>query len=79
MSDDQLRRGSPTPLWQQLAAILRRQIEAGEITGRLPGEHTLTARYGCSRDTVRKALEWLAEQEGLIERSHGRGWFVIER
>ena len=37
----------------------------------LPAESRLQSRYGASRNTVRKALDLLAEQ-GLIERGQGR-------
>jgi DNA-binding GntR family transcriptional regulator len=66
-----------TPLWRQLADILRAQINSGELpAGRMvPSETTLVQRYGLSRGTVRHALDVLVE-EGLVRRVQGRGTFV---
>jgi DNA-binding GntR family transcriptional regulator len=69
-----------TPLWRQLADLLRAQIESGELAaGRmLPSETTLVQRFGLARGTVRKAIESLAA-EGLVRRVQGRGTFVASR
>jgi GntR family transcriptional regulator len=66
-----------TPLWRQLADILRAQIESGELSaGRvMPSENTLSQQHGLARGTVVKALDAL-EREGLVERIQGRGTFV---
>lgn len=45
---------------------------------RLPGERDLAAELGVSRTTLRQALGRLAEQ-GALERSAQRGWFVPDR
>jgi GntR family transcriptional regulator len=68
------------PVWRQLAAILRDQIESGELPpGRvMPSETTLSQEYGLSRGTVVKALDAL-EADGLVRRVQGRGTFVAER
>ena len=42
---------------------------------RLPGEEALCARYGYSRQTVRKALAIL-EEEGLLIRVRGSGTYL---
>ncbi|MGK6320494.1 histidine utilization repressor [Sphingomonas sp. DT-204] len=64
-----------------LDARIRRDIEARIHSGdwppgtRIPFEHELVARYGCSRATVSKALQRLAHA-GLIERRRKAGSFV---
>jgi GntR family transcriptional regulator len=69
-----------TPLYLQLAAILRRAIESGELKARdpLPSETFLQQEHGLSRDTVRHALDLLRE-EGLIRTFAGRGTYVADR
>ena len=68
-----------TPLWRQLADILRAQIESGELPPgrRMPSETTLVQTYQIARGTAAKALDAL-EREGLVERVQGRGTFVAE-
>jgi DNA-binding GntR family transcriptional regulator len=74
---DEVDRDSPVPLAEQLAAILRREIAAGRLRGRIPGgEPALAERYGVSRDTVRRAFAVLIE-EGLLVVSPSRGTFVV--
>jgi GntR family transcriptional regulator len=65
------------PVYQQLAAILRAQIESGELrSGRpIPSERTLTQRYGVAVGTVKKALEVL-RADGRVHTVIGRGIFV---
>ncbi|MGH3192628.1 MAG: GntR family transcriptional regulator [Streptosporangiaceae bacterium] len=67
---------SSVPLYLQLAAILRRQIEAGELVSRVPSVRTLAQEYGVSHITAGKALSVLRE-EGLIESVRGKGAYVI--
>ena len=69
---------SATPPYQQLAAILRGRIEAGEIAARLPGEKTLQQEFGLALATVRKAVKVLRE-EGLVRTVPGWGTYVTER
>lgn len=60
-----------------LAAELRRlsvQLRRSGET-KLPGEEELCARYGYSRQTVRKALQVL-EEDGLIVRIRGSGTYL---
>lgn len=65
------------PLHEQLAAILRAQIDKGELApgARLPSETALQQTYDVARGTVRRALEML-RQEGRIVTFDGRGSFV---
>ena len=64
------------PLYLQLAAILRGQIQAGEIVQRVPSVKTLTQQYGVAQGTAEKALSVLRD-EGLIRSRIGRGHFVV--
>jgi GntR family transcriptional regulator len=68
------------PVYLQLAAILRGQIESGELAPRrpVPSERTLTQRYGVAGGTVKKALQVLRD-EGLVRTVIGRGVYVVER
>ena len=63
--------------YQAIADDLRRRVESGAVgAGRLlPSESELSADYGASRVTVRRALEALRE-EGLVESRQGLGWLV---
>jgi DNA-binding GntR family transcriptional regulator len=65
----------PTPLYEQLAAVLRAQIASGEITDMLPSESYLQQQHGVSRGTVRRAIEILVD-EGLVFTIRARGTFV---
>jgi GntR family transcriptional regulator, histidine utilization repressor len=64
-------------LHQRILADLEERILSGEWPPghRIPFEHELTLRYGCSRMTVNKVLTQLAAA-GLIERRRKVGSFV---
>jgi GntR family transcriptional regulator len=66
-----------TVRYREIADDLRRQVEAGDFAaGRvLPSEADLSASYGASRVTIRRALEVLRD-EGLLDARQGFGWFV---
>ena len=68
----------PIPLHHQVYLDLRAALESGEFRSgdRLPTERELAARYGCSLITVRHALGELV-RDGRIERTRGRGTFVL--
>ncbi len=68
----------PTPLYEQLASILRARISSGEIADKLPSESYLQQEHGVARGTVRKAIEILAS-EGLVYTIAARGTFVSQR
>ncbi|RSZ59840.1 GntR family transcriptional regulator [Massilia atriviolacea] len=72
-----LSRDNAAPLQQQLADVLRHEIDAGayEPSGKLPSEAALGARFGVSRVTVRLALARLAEA-GVVERKQGKGTYA---
>ncbi|MFG2072919.1 GntR family transcriptional regulator [Nonomuraea maritima] len=67
----------PTPLWEQLAAIIRERIKAGDYQPRqaLPSEAQLQQEHGVARGTVRRAMRALGE-EGWTVTVQGRGTFV---
>lgn len=68
---------SPDPPYLQVAGMIRRQIEAGELRPgqRVPSVTTLMQTYGIARNTARHALEVLRD-EGLITVRPGWGSFV---
>ncbi|MFC4243580.1 GntR family transcriptional regulator [Gryllotalpicola reticulitermitis] len=65
------------PRYYAIATELQREIATGAFAlgSVLPAEHRLAARFGVSRDTVRKALERL-QQRGVVVSRHGVGWLV---
>lgn len=73
----QVRDTSTEPLYLQLAQALRSNILAGRYAAgsKIPSESELQADTGCSRSTVRKALDVLVG-EGFIVKERGKGAFV---
>lgn len=69
---------SPEHPYQQLAGLLRADIESGKITSQLPSITELTEDTQLAVGTVRRAIGILVK-EGLVETVPGRGTFVIER
>ena len=71
---------SGTPIYLQLAAILRGQIQRGEIPAdrALPSVKVLVQRYGVAQGTAEKAVRVLRD-EGLVHTVIGRGVFVTKR
>jgi DNA-binding transcriptional regulator YhcF (GntR family) len=61
--------------FQRLRERIRSAIEAGELSGKLPGERVLAERFKVNTKTLGKALSDLAA-EGVLDRSMGRGTFV---
>jgi len=76
MAEHQLDLDSPVPLPQQLAAVLRARIEAGELAGRIPSANDLGADFSVSRDSGLKAIA-LLKSWGLVTTARGKGTFVI--
>lgn len=72
--------GIATPLYQQIAADIRRKIVAGELSigVQLPPHRELATRYGVSLITINKALSGLVS-EGILNSRVGRGTFVAAR
>jgi DNA-binding GntR family transcriptional regulator len=69
---------SPEALYVQLAALLRGQIESGELTARVPSVKTLSQEHGVSHITAEKALDVL-KREGLVRTAIGKGTYVKDR
>ncbi|WP_131736315.1 GntR family transcriptional regulator [Actinomadura roseirufa] len=74
-----LDRGSPVPLYFQVAQQLEAAIRAGELPpgSRLENELELAARYRLSRPTVRQAIQHLVDK-GLLVRRRGVGTQVVQ-
>lgn len=68
----------PKAIFQTIYKDLKLKIEAQkyEFQQFLPSENMLVETYGCSRNTVRRALAMLAE-EGYVQSIHGIGVRVI--
>ena len=70
----------PAAKYDMIYRNIREQIEAKKYPAAsyLPSEHQLTSQYGCSRNTIRRALRQLAH-EGYVQSIHGKGVLVIYR
>ncbi|WP_229400684.1 GntR family transcriptional regulator [Micromonospora okii] len=70
---------SHTPVYVQLADLLRQRIEAGELAygSALPSEARLTQEFGIGREAVRMAIS-LLRSEGLVITVRGHGSYVRE-
>ncbi len=68
------------PVYLQLAAILRGQIERGELAPRrpLPSINRLSQEYGIARGSAEKAVQVLRD-EGLVRTVIGRGVYVVPK
>jgi len=68
---------SATPVYVQVAEILRARIESGELVPDrpVPSEAQLQQEFGVARGTARKGIALLREQ-GLVVTVRGRGSFV---
>jgi GntR family transcriptional regulator len=67
----------PRPMYQQVAAQIRDQIQTQELRpgDQLPTEAQYAAQYAASRNTIRLALDVL-RNEGLVVSAQGKGNFV---
>ncbi|SBT47335.1 GntR family transcriptional regulator [Micromonospora auratinigra] len=68
---------SHTPVYVQLANLLREQIETGELRpgSALPSEARLTQEHGVGREAVRMAVA-LLRSEGLVKTVRGHGSYI---
>ncbi len=74
---DMIDHSADRAVFRQLADLLRKQIESGELGpgDPLPSELRLAQEYGLSRTTVRQAIAQL-RTEGLVSVERPRGTFV---
>lgn len=80
MPDEMINPYADESLYVQLAGIVRRMIEKGEL-GHLdpvPSESSLVQTYGVSRDTARRAMALLRD-EGVVFTVPHRGTYVGPR
>ncbi|MBI4673061.1 MAG: GntR family transcriptional regulator [Chloroflexi bacterium] len=77
MSSLHVNRRDHTPIFKQIAAQLRQQIEQGKLRfgDVMPGERELAESFRVSRMTLRAAIDELVD-EGLLTRQRGRGTIV---
>lgn len=61
--------------YQEIADELRARVATAAPGSLLPSEAEMSAEFGASRVTVRRALE-LVRDDGLIAARQGFGWFV---
>ena len=73
-----LNRDSPTPLWAQLEAELRRRLDAGHFEHRFPTDRELMDIYAVSRHTARHAIGQLGA-DGIVRRARGIGTSLDRR
>lgn len=73
----EINRSLRMPPWQQIAADLEADIEAGRYgpDDRLPSAPTLVQIYGVNKKTAAKALQHLRDQ-GLVEYERGVGYYI---
>ena len=77
ISQGEISRETPIPLYYQVSQILRREIDTGKYSPGeyIPTEAELQQRFRVSRATVRQALSELV-YEGLLERRRSKGTVV---
>ena len=75
---DEIDHEGRVPVYQQLATILRGQIERGELAPDrpLPSKIALRLAYGVSQGTVERALAEL-KQDGIVVTVVGKGVYVL--
>lgn len=68
----------PKAIFETIYKDLKQKIEAQEYPYQelLPSENTMVNIYGCSRNTIRRAVAELIEQ-GYVQSLHGKGVRVI--
>ncbi len=72
-------RFNPTPLYQQVAAVIRERIRSGELRPKdqVPSEQQMVSEHGIARDTARQAIA-LLRAEGWVFTVPQRGTYVSD-
>lgn len=75
-----LDKNSSLPLYELVKEYILKEIVAGKFppNSQIPTEYSLMSKLGVGRATVRTALSQL-ENEGIVEKRHGVGTFVVDR
>ena len=68
----------PEPLYRELAAVLRDELQRMSPGDYLPGEVQLAARFAVNRHTLRRAVDELV-LEGRLLRQQGKGTRVLAK
>jgi DNA-binding GntR family transcriptional regulator len=73
-------RFDPTPIYKQVARVIRERIKSGELRPKdpIPSESKMVAEYSIARDTARQAVA-LLRSEGWVITLPQRGSFVAEQ
>lgn len=68
----------PKAKFEKIYKDLKEKIESQDYPyqGLLPSENTMVDIYGCSRNTIRRAVSMLAD-EGYVQPLHGKGVRII--
>lgn len=76
---DEINHEASTPVYLQLANLIRRRIEDGTYAPgqRIPSEPELEAETGLARGTVHKAIGAVREA-GLVVTVRGKGSYVVQ-
>lgn len=77
--DAEINHEGPVPVYRQLADILRARIDRGDWQPNrpIPSEAQLVQTYGIARETVRKSVRVLVDED-LVFVVRGRGTFVAD-
>lgn len=77
MDEEDLDLLGPEPLYEQIAAILRRRIARGTYAPRraIPSTAQLCDMFGVSAPTIRAAIKILKDEDLIVARQ-GKGTFV---
>ncbi|MGN1399895.1 MAG: GntR family transcriptional regulator [Bacillus sp. (in: firmicutes)] len=65
--------------YESISTEMRKRIKDGyyPVDSPIPDEHSLAKEFGCSRMTMKRALDILVA-EGLLYRKRGHGTFIIQ-